>query len=170
MSADDSASAPAKQVQIPVLPEQPSEDSYIKWTNRFKSYANIKGIKKVLEEPKELPEKHPSISPNQDTDLSEEAKKLVIKNDLAVSVLLMACDKSARALKCYNACCTDEYPDGLAHEFWAQLNKKFAPKEGFNGNDLYEKLQKLKWKSSKNPMEFFEDGFGISENSGNGKN
>ncbi len=60
-------------------------------------------------------------------------------------------------MKCYNACCTDDYPDGLAHEFWAQLNRKFAPKEGFNGNNLYEKLQKLKWKPNKNPMEFFED-------------
>ena len=152
-AADDSASASTK-VQIPVLPAKPNEDSYIKWTNQFKSYANIKGIKQVLDKAQELPDKHPSVS--MDTNVSDTVRKLVLRNDLAVSILLIACDKSARALKCHSTCCNEKYPDGLAHEFWAQLNKKFAPKEGFNGSNLHAKLEALKWNENKNPMEFLK--------------
>ena len=155
MSADDSASGQVK-IQIPVLPERPTEDSFIKWVNKFKSYANIKGIKVVLEKNEKLPDVHPSVSEDTE-DMDVEVRKLVIKNDLAVSILLIACDASARALNCHNKCCTEEYPDGLAHMFWEQLNKKFAPKEGFEGSNLQEKLRALKWKEKKNPMEFFDN-------------
>ena len=148
---------------VPKLPKTIKESSFIKWRGQFKSYADVKGFGSVLvKENADLPAKHPSVQESTATgDQAKKEKKAIQENDLGMATLKLACAESQRALKCANVASTDEYPVGLAFQFWKRLNEKFAPKKGFQGKNIQDKLRKLKWKKDSAPGEFFEDLAGI---------
>jgi len=150
-------------LSVPKLGKVIKEADFIKWKGQFTSYANVKGFgSALLKKNPALPNLHYSIAASDKTgEDAKKERKAVTENDFAMATLKLACGDSQRALKCANVCCTDEYPDGFACEFWKRLNEKFAPKKGFQGRNIQEKLRKLKWDDKKGPGEFFEDLAGI---------
>jgi hypothetical protein len=116
---------------------------------RFRAYATVKKFSKALNESTcGLPDDLNSAN------LSEDTKKLIEVNNLAVASFMMSFT-TAGLMEHIEASKTEMYKEGIAHVIVNEMMKKYHPRDRIAGVEAEKELMKLKMKSKSDPDKYF---------------
>ena len=129
------------------------KENYAVWRSQFMALCSVKGVRNALDPnfKSELPATEDEVF--ADLANNEGAQKKAIareKNMLAFSYLTLAMGSPGLLAK-LEASKNDEWPSGLACDFWAKLEKKYKPSDTIAVAEQSSKLMKLKLKKDEDP-------------------
>jgi hypothetical protein len=120
-------------------------EDYMKWSAKFLSYAQVKGLKKIFTGA----EKYTALTDDK------EKLKFIKDNDIAYSLLHMAVKDDVSFSAVYSGS-SKLFPDGDAHIAWKNLKTIFKPVSNARQHELEEEFHGSKLlKDQTNPDEWF---------------
>ena len=119
---------------------------------RFQAYAALKDYKSVLKDNFVLPADPTSLG--SDAAVAKEQEKKIKQKRECVAALTLAL-KTSKLMKMVIESNTDEYKIGISKEVKKTLLKKYHPVDNIAGVEATRELEKLEFKKSRDPDEFF---------------
>ena len=137
----------SKSVSLPAFTGE--KDDYAMWQRKFNSYAVIKNFSQALKKDFKLPAKPEGSS------LSEEEKKAVEKNELAIARLTMSF-MTDEDMQIIEQSATEDYLEGIARVVMKELQDHHRPMDRLAVIETETEMRELRMSKDEDPNKFFK--------------